>query len=61
MDFLEYKASFIWNLVPFGSIMFALLESLTKFVVPNMILTLVFINVTSRKYLLSRKIVCVVA
>ena len=60
-DLLEYKASFIWNLVQFCNIMFALLEPSTKFVVPNMVLTLVFINVNSRKYLLSRRIVCVVA
>ena len=33
MDFLEYNESLIWNLVPFGSIMFALLEPTTKFVV----------------------------
>ena len=39
LDFLEYKASFIWNLVPFSSIMFALLEPSTKFVVPDMVLT----------------------
>ena len=61
MDLLEYKASFIWNLIPFGSIMFALPKPSTKFVVPDMVLTLVFINVNSKKYLLSQRIVCVVA
>ena len=61
MDFLEYKMSFIWNLIPFGSIIFALPKPSTKFVVPDMVLTLVFINVNSRKYLLSQRIVCVVA
>ena len=61
MDFLEYKTSFIWNLIPFGSIIFALPKPSTKFVVPDMVLTLVFINVNSRKYLLSQRIVCVVA
>ena len=58
MDLLEYKASFIWNLVTFGNVMFALLEPSTKFVVLNMVLTLAFINVNSRKYLLSQRIVC---
>ena len=57
MDLLEYNASLIWNLVPFGSIMFALLEPSIKFVVPNMVLTLAFVNVKYRKYLLSRRIV----
>ena len=61
LDLLEYKVSFIWNLVPFGSVMFALLEPSTKFVVLDMVLTLAFINVNSRKYLLSRRIVCVVS
>ena len=45
LDLLEYKASFIWNLVPFGNIMFALPEPSTKFIVPDMVLTLAFINV----------------
>ena len=61
LDLLEYKASFIWNLVPFGNVMFALPKPSTKFIVPDMVLTLAFINVNSRKYLLSRRIVCVVA
>ena len=61
LDFLEYKASFIWNLVPFGNVMFALPKPSIKFIVPDMVLTLAFINVNSRKYLLSRRIVCVVA
>ena len=43
MDLLEYKASFIWNLVPFDNIMFALPKPSTKFVVPNMVLTLAFL------------------
>ena len=61
MDLLEYKTSFIWNLIPFGSIMFALPKPSTKFVVPDMVLTLAFIDVNLKKYLLSRRIVCVVA
>ena len=61
LDLLEYKASFIWNLVPFGSVMFALLKPSTKFAIPNMVFTLAFINVNSRKYILSQKIVCLVA
>ena len=61
MDLLAYKASFIWNLVSFGSVMFYFLEPSTKFVVQDMVLTLAFINVNSRKYLLSRRIVCKVA
>ena len=61
MDLLEYKASFIWNLVPIGSVMFALPKSSTKFVVPYMVLTLTFINVNSRKYILSQRIMYVVA
>ena len=61
LDLLEYKTSFIWNVVPFGNVMFILPEPSTKFVVLDMVLTLVFINVNSRKYLLSQRIVCVVA
>ena len=61
MDLLEYNASLIWNLVPFGSIMFVLPEPSIKFAVPNMVLTLAFVNVKSRNYLLSRRVVCVVA
>ena len=61
MDLIEYNASLIWNLVPFDSIMFALLEPSIKFAVPDMVLTLAFVNVKSRKYLLSQRIVCVVA
>ena len=61
LDLLEYIVSIIWNLVPFDSVMFVLLEPSTKFVVSDMVLTLAFINVNSRKYLLSRRIVCVVA
>ena len=41
--------------------MFALPEPSIKFVVPNMVLILTFVNVKSRKYLLSQRIVCVVA
>ena len=41
-----------------SNIMFALSEPLIKFVVPDMILTLAFVNVKSRKYLLSQRIVC---
>ena len=33
LDLLEYKTSFTWNLVSFGSIMFSFLEPSTKFVV----------------------------
>ena len=61
MDLLEYNASLIWNLVQFVGIMFALLEPSIKFAVSNMVLTLAFVNVNSRKYFLSRRIVCVVA
>ena len=61
LDLLEYKASFTWNLVSFGSIMFSFLEPSTKFVVPDMVLLLASINVNSRKYLLSQRIVCVVS
>ena len=61
MDFLEYNASLIWNLVPFDSIIFALSEPSIKFSILDMVLTLTFVNVKSRKYLLSRRIVCVVA
>ena len=61
MDLLEYKASFIWSLVQFGSIMFVFLKPSTKFVVPDIVLTLAFINANSRKYLLSQRIVCMVA
>ena len=31
MDLLEYNASLIWNLVPFGSIVFALPKPSIKF------------------------------
>ena len=41
--------------------MFAFPKSLIKFAIPDMVLTLAFVNVKSRKYLLSRKIFCVVA
>ena len=58
MDLLEYNASLIWNIVPFGSIMFAIPESSIKFAIPDMVLTLTFVNVKSRKYLLSRIIMC---
>ena len=58
---MEYNATLIWNLVPFGSIMFSLLEPSIKFAVLDMVLTLTFVNVKSREYLLSQKIVCVVA
>ena len=61
LNLLEYKASFMWNLVPFGSIMFAFPEPSTKFVVSDIVLTLAFINVNSNKYLLSQNIVSVVA
>ena len=60
MDLLEYKALFIWNLVLFGSIMFTFPDHSTKFVIPNMVCTLTFINVNLRKYFLFRRIVCVV-
>ena len=58
MDLLEYNASLIWNLVQFGSIMFALPEPSIKFTIPDMVFTLAFVIVKSRKYLLSRRIVC---
>ena len=40
--------------------MFALLEASIKFAVLDMVLTLAFVNVESKKYFLSRRIVCVV-
>ena len=55
MDFLEYKMSFIWNLIPFGSIIFALLDPSIKFVIPDLVLALTFVNINLRKYLLSQK------
>ena len=58
---LEYNASLIWNLDPFGNIMFARPKPLVKFAVSDMVFTLAFVNVKSKKYLLSRRIVCVVA
>ena len=58
VDLLEYNASLIWNLVSFGSIMFALPRTSIKLAVPDMILTLTFVNVKSRKYLLSPRIMC---
>ena len=61
MDLLEYNASLIWNLVLFDSIMFAPLKPSINFKVLDMVLTLTFVNVKSRKYLLSRRIVCLVA
>ena len=61
MDLPKYNASLMWNLVPFGSIMFALLEPSIMFTVLDMVLTLIFVNVKSRKYLLSQRILCVVA
>ena len=61
MDFLEYNASLIWNLVPFGSIMFSLPEPSIKFAVLYMVLTFSFVNIKSRKDILSWRIVYVVA
>ena len=61
MDLLEYNASLIRNLIPFGSIIFVLPEPSIKFVVPDMVLTLAFVTVKSRNYLLCRRIVCEVA
>ena len=53
VDLLEYNVSLLWNLVPFCSIMFALSKSSIKFVLLDMVLTLTFVNVKSKKYLLS--------
>ena len=61
VDLLEYNASLIWNLVPFCSIIFALSDPSIKFVVLDMVFTLTFVNVKSIKYLLSQRIMCVVA
>ena len=61
MDESEYNASLIWNLVPFANNMFALSEPSIKFVMPYMVLILSFVNVKSREYLLSQRIVCLVA
>ena len=41
--------------------MLALLETSIKFALLDMVLTLAFVNVKSRKYLLFERIVCVVA
>ena len=41
--------------------MFALLEPSINFSIPDVVLTLTFVNVKSRKYILSLRIVCVVA
>ena len=41
-----------------SNIMFALSEPLIKFVVPDMVLILAFVNVKSKKYFLSQRIVC---
>ena len=60
MNFLEYNASLIWNLVPFVSIMFSIPVPSINVAVPDMVLTLAFVNVKSGKYLLSRKITCAV-
>ena len=38
--------------------MFALPKLSIKYVVPNMVLTLTFVNVKSRKYLLSQRTAC---
>ena len=61
MNLLKYNASLIWNLVPFSSITFALLEPSIKFAISDMVLTLTFVNFKSRMYFLSQRIVCVVA
>ena len=53
MDVLEYNVLLIWSLVSFGSIMFDLSGPLIKFAVLDMVLTLTFVNVKPRKYLLS--------
>ena len=48
-------------MVPFGRIMFTLSEPSIKFAIPDMVLTLAFVNIKYRNYLLSRRIVCVIA
>ena len=58
MDLLKYNTSLIWNLIPSRSILFVLSEPSIKFTVPDMVLTLTFVNVKSIKCLLSQKIVC---
>ena len=60
VDLLECNTSLIWNLVPFRSIMFAFPKPSTKLVVPYMILSVAFVKVKSKKYILSRRIVCMV-
>ena len=60
MDLLKYNALLIWNLVQFGSIMFSLSKPSIKFIALHIILISTFVNIKSRKYLLSRRIVCVV-
>ena len=37
LNLILYKALFIWNIVSFGSIMFAQLKHSIKFIVPNIL------------------------
>ena len=53
VDLLEYNASLIWNLVPFGSIIFALPEPSIKYDVPEMVLTLTYVAIKFKKYIFS--------
>ena len=53
VDLLEYNASLIWNLVPFGSIIFALPEPSIKYDVLEMVLTLTYVAIKFKKYIFS--------
>ena len=53
VDLLKYNASLIWNLVPFDSIIFSLLEPSIKSDVPEMVLTLAFVTIKFKKYFFS--------
>ena len=61
MYLLEYNASLMWNLIPYGSIILALPKPAIRFLVSDMVLTLPLVKVKIKKYLLSQRIVCVVA
>ena len=58
---LEYKASFIYNFVPFGNMILALPEPSIKLAEQDIIVTLDLANIKLWKYFLFRRIVCVVA
>ena len=61
LDLPEHKALFICNFVPFGNIIFALLEPSIRLAEPDIVVTLALANIKLWKYFLSHRIVCVVA